>query len=212
MAFASLLCLGTAAFSGSTASAAPIVVYGTGVTDSGALAAAGTTDTHYSILSGPTGASTPFVGTNIPGQWVANMGSSQWIGVSTNLSTTQPAGAYDFRTTFSLAGLNYTTASLAGSVAADNNVTILLNGVAASSANFGGSASLSPFTLSSGFINGVNTIDFVVTNSPGGGFNPSGLQVAITGSAAVPEPASIVMVGLGAVGVMGFGLRRRAIA
>jgi hypothetical protein len=45
-----------------------------------------------------------------------------------------------------------------------------------------GFASFTPFTVNSGFIAGVNTLDFVVNNAPFAGTNPTGLRVEISGT------------------------------
>jgi len=217
LTFASMLSLGALALSGTSASAAFIPVYSTGVTDSGALAAPGGADSHYSITSAPTGASTPVVGSSLPSVWTPNTSSSQWIGVQANLNTHNPTGSYDYRTTFSLAGLNAATASIMGSIAADDYVTVLINGAATSYVNYGGFQAFTPFSITSGFVAGSNTIDFIVTNAPNVSPDgtPAGLQVNITSATAnaiVPEPASIVLVSLGSIAAAGFGVRRRRAA
>lgn len=207
---ASLICLG-ALISGASADAAFIPVFSTGTTATGALATPGTADVHYSLASAPTGSGAAFVGTNLPSVWVGNTATSQWISPAANASTSQPAGAYNYRTTFSLAGLDATTAAISGQIASDDSVVILLNGATVGS--FAGFRSFATFALSSGFIAGVNTLEFIVTNSNITSFNPTGLQVNITSATAnavVPEPASIVLVSLGGIALAGFGLRRRA--
>ena len=123
---------------------------------------------------------------------------------------TAPAGLYIYRTTFSLAGLNPTTANIVGQWAADNSGTnILINGVAVG-ATSGGFGAFSAFSISSGFVAGLNTLDFLVNNLSG----PTALRVEMTGtaspiSAAIPEPASLFLVGAGMI-VVGLRRRRRA--
>jgi hypothetical protein len=73
-------------------------------------------------------------------------------------------------------------------MAVDNTVTdILINGV---STGFTASSfsTFTPFTISSGFVQGVNTLDFVWTNASG----PSGLRVEVAGTVA-PETTSVVL-------------------
>jgi len=69
-----------------------------------------------------------------------------------------------------------------------------------------------PFTISTGFVPGTNTLDFVVHNAPlpfNPSVNPTGLQVTLGGTAEpVPEPSSLSLLGIGAVGV--FAIRRKA--
>jgi hypothetical protein len=82
----------------------------------------------------------------------------------------------------------------------DNSGTaLLLNGsstgnTAPPSGN--GFSQLTPFSISSGFVSGINTLDFIVENNwPGP--TPSGLQVEMTGTAAVPEPATLAILAIG---------------
>ena len=212
--FTPLFCLGALASFSATASAAFIPVFSTGTTATGALAATGTADTHYALVAVPAGAgTTAYVGTNLPSVWVANTSTSQWLAPAMNASTTEPSGTYDYQTKFSLAGLDASTAVISGLIAADDIVTIMLNGV--NKGTFTGFSAFSNFSLTSGFVAGSNTLDFMVTNSTVTTFNPTGLQVNITSATAnavVPEPASIVLVSLGGIAALGFGLRRRAIA
>lgn len=77
----------------------------------------------------------------------------------------------------------------------NNGVDILLNG-ASLGLNVGGFNAFSPnFTIASGFVAGVNTLDFVVRNDPGSGDNPIGLRVEVSGTAdaaSVPEPSDML--------------------
>ena len=74
-----------------------------------------------------------------------------------------------------------------------------------------GFGALTPFTISSGFVAGVNTLDFIVPNVGG----PSGLQVQISGTAtAVPEPSGFQSALAGGLIVSAAGLwrqRRRSV-
>jgi hypothetical protein len=88
-----------------------------------------------------------------------------------------PSGNVAYETKFDLTGNDLSKIKISGGLAADNSVTVYLNG-----ANAGviapSYASLTAFTLTSGFVQGVNTLDFVVTNGTG----PTGLIVNASGN------------------------------
>ena len=176
----------------------------------------GIADSHYAILSSTSagfagGAAVTFVNPS----YVANDGDSRWVSLSADgepgLNTTV------YRTTFNLSGFDASSAQITGLWASDNNSEILLNGVATGfvlpaagvSFNF-----LHAFTLSSGFVAGLNTLDFRVTDvGP-----PTALRVdSIAGTAnlaptgGVPEPSAWALMILG-FGAAGAALRRRRLA
>jgi hypothetical protein len=172
-----------------------------GITNTG-VGAPATVDPNYTITSsadpsfpGPAA----FVTAAIPGGYFPNDSTSKWIDLSPNANTNIAPGDYDFRTTFSLVGLNPATAVLSGSWSSDNRATMFINGVNTLNA-LGDSVYnvLTPFSISSGFVAGLNTIDFIVNNDSG----PSALRVEISGTASpsgVPEPASLSLLAIGAM-------------
>lgn len=205
----------------SAANAASIPgLYNTGVLDDLMLAAAGTADLHYLLVVSP---DVNFPGPNAivaspiaAGYWQPNNSTSQWIGPALNQgypsgAATHAAGAYTYRLTFDLTGLDPLTASISGKWQADNSGTaIRLNGV--STGNTAGSYTpLFSFAISSGFVSGLNTLDFVVNNLSAGGANPTGLRVdSLVGTAAaVPAPAAGWLLGTGLLGVLGWRKHRR---
>lgn len=190
----------------------------TGLVDTG-TGASGTQDSNYqlSVLEGATilpgnyGYVTD--GTQFPiGPWLANSDVSKWITAfpdqAASLDPTS-AGVYDFRLTFNVTG-DVSTAALAGRFAADDSATVVLNGqVIGAAASF---TSWSSFSASTGFLSGVNTLDFLVNNAAQGVGNPMGLRVEFdspAGVGVVPEPASGAML-LAGLGLIGLKLRRRS--
>lgn len=168
------------------AQAAPLPgLFDTGVDGSGALLAAGQVDPHYVLIAsadpsypGPAAIVADPIASPY---WVANSAQSQWIapampqGYPTG-GTPHPAGTYTYRLSFDLSGFNPATVHVSGACAMDNYGRIALNGVQVEPA-INGYAPLTTFTLSSGFVAGVNTLDFIVTNLPAGGSNPTGVRV-----------------------------------
>jgi hypothetical protein len=190
----------------------------TGLVDTG-TGATGTQDTNYqlSVLEGSTvlTSSHAYVtdGTQFPiGPWIANSDVSKWItpfaDQAASLDPTS-SGAYDYKLTFNVAG-DLSTAALSGRFAADDSAVVELNGVV-----IGTGATLTSwtsFSANSGFVSGVNTLEFLISNAAQSVGNPTGLRVEFNGPAAVsavPEPASVGML-LAGLGLMGFVLRRRA--
>lgn len=191
------------------------------------LGSGGILDPNYMLIGGgPYGNLPPSLFTTPPflsGGWVAPPTGTQWVNPSGN-TLEADNGEYDYQTTFSLAGLNPTTAILTGEFAADNDACISLNGspTGACTADpcgfqFCGFEELTPFTIGPcpggpncglvGFLPGKNTLDFFVYNLP---VSPTGLVVTINGTASstTPEPPSLVIFGSGVLGVAGL-LRRK---
>jgi hypothetical protein len=135
--------------------------------------------------------------------------NSRWISVSANGNPGSNTTAY--RLSFDLSGFDPSTALINGSFAADNAASITLNGVATGISTTFGFTQFTNFSLNSGFVAGINTLDFVVVDASA----PTALRVDnLAGTAelrvggAVPEPATWAMMicGFGAVGA---SLRRR---
>ncbi len=163
-------------------------LYSTGVDSAGYPLPHGTVgDPHYVLTSVPSGTTDLRVlrasgGFPIP-PWIADSPTSAWLRPN-NAGTSDPVGFYTYRTTFDLSGFNVGTASIKGLWGADNTgIKILLNGVDTGNPGVANLASFTPFSITAGFVAGINTLDFIVENLSGGSGNPSGLRVEMTGTA-----------------------------
>jgi hypothetical protein len=207
-----------AAMLASSVVAAPIPgIFNSGVDAANVVLAGGAVDPHFTLISSPGGAGSAFVinesGFPLPSPWLANTSTSKWIGPSADQSVGSAPGEYIYRLTFDLTGFNLATAVINGSFASDNAGFVRLNGVDVpgtdnSAAQF---LAFTPFTLTSGFVSGLNSLDFVVLNSSDSD-NPTGLRVELTGTAEfadVPEPASFGLIGLGLVGLAAIRRNRK---
>ncbi|CAN5189173.1 hypothetical protein BH23VER1_BH23VER1_26650 [soil metagenome] len=171
-------------------------LFNTGVDENGdLLPPSGTVDPHYTLTTSPdptfTGPDAVTLAPGFPvGPWIAEGPVSRWISPNQTGAEAEP-GSYTYTTTFDLTGFNHLTAQIEGEWATDDGGTdIILNGVNSfqSSGGFGG---FTPFFLDFGFVEGVNTLEFVVNNG-GATPNPTGLRVQMIGSVSVPdEPPSI---------------------
>lgn len=198
-----ILAIGILTTTSATLFAVPIAgLFNTGVDNSGnAWGSAGVPDIHYSVIASPSGAFTPVTvdDTTFPiPPWVANNSLSRWIGPAATFAD-GPVGSYTYRTTFTLpTNAILSSASISGLWGTDDlGLDILINANSTSQTS-GGFTSLTPFSVTSGFVTGLNTLDFVFQNAGG----PTGLRVDdIRGTVQlVPEPTSLVLclIGLGA--------------
>jgi hypothetical protein len=189
--------------------AGAVTVPGTANTGQNLPAGDGQIDPNYTVLSSSSGAyatgtnartyyNTAYLPESNDARWVNATGDGNGISGETTV----------FRTTFSLAGYDAATATLTGQFGVDDAGTVALNGVIIST--YGGFNTLQGFLSNSGFLAGLNTLDFSVTNGAGPtSFIVSGLTVtANETAAAVPEPATWGMMILG-FGMVGAGMRRR---
>ena len=196
------------------------IVYGTGVLNDGVSAPVSAVDLHYKIIATSdyyTSQTIPLESTDayvwpLTG-FVQSGDSSQWISLS-EITNGFPIGWYTFRTTFDLTGYDPNTFSISGNWAMDNctiGPAMLLNGVDTGNELFSNEDSerfrqLYPFTITSGFQTGLNTLDFVVFNWGG----PTALLVSMQSSAAysVPETSSVMMAAIGLLLITAMAMKR----
>jgi hypothetical protein len=161
-------------------------LFNTGVDGTGKLLPTPTTDPHYSLSGG-----TAFVVQNgvfpLDGNWMVEDASSQsqWIGPSAVGGFGATFAQFVYHTTFNLT--NSSTSTLTGQWATNNEgVDILINGMSTANtipAPAGvGYKTFTPFSISSGFQDGTNTLDFVVHNDDG----PTGVRIEFFGTPSCP--------------------------
>lgn len=146
-------------------------IFNTGVDDSKIALADNSADSHYKLLVNADGAadvalvqdSTVFP--IVAGPWVANNASSKWIGP--RLETSAAAGGdYTYRTTVDVTGFDPSDVVVTGLWSSDNEgIEIYINGQPTGQNNTTQFVGLTPFTISSGFVAGINTIDFKLNNA-----------------------------------------------
>jgi hypothetical protein len=188
-------------------------------------ATSGLPDGNFTLISNANGTGTTAYVTNnsqfpIP-PWLADTATGEWIGpaLNGNENTSDTVGNFFYQESFSLAGLDPTSATISGFWAVDNNGCIFLNGTNTGDCINGTAAAnysvLTAFSIVNGqggatFNAGANTIVFETVNTASMSTNPTGVFVEMSGTAnllgAVPEPASFAFVGLGLAAI---GLVRR---
>lgn len=191
-----------------SAAHADVGLYNTGVNASGSTLNNKGIDTHYTVsYNGSTSSAISFnsaQGYPFP-YWLGDNSTSSWISPTAN--TVGGGGYYVYKTSFDLTGIDLSSAKIVGQYANDDPLTgISINGNALTVS--GGSMSgWTAFTIDSGFVSGINNLEFTVFNS----FGPTGLRVEYTGNnftAAVPEPEALALV-LSGLAIVGLTARRR---
>jgi hypothetical protein len=205
-------------------------LFNTGVDGTGAALPAGTIDPHYMLIASddpqfpaPPPSSAFVTDSPLPGTWAGNASNSQWISpnaLQTSLGTNfaiavvptagNAAGTYMYDLPFSMAGLSTALATISGAWAVDDIGQIYLNGVYIDgTTNLNGAGTFTTFNIPAGspFVAGINHLDFLVVNTTTGS---TGLQVVgLSGnSPGIPEPSTIVLGGMGFVGLLVVRLHR----
>jgi hypothetical protein len=152
-------------------------LFSTGVDNTGAPLAAGAVDPHYALSSSndPNFPGPSAIVVNPAGGWTPNTATSKWISVQAS-TTGMGGGLYDYTTTFTVAGVNPATVTIAGHWSCDDECTLTLNGTQVATDPTPAWGKVVAFTVPAGspFVGGTNTLVFATDNATGG---PTGLQV-----------------------------------
>jgi hypothetical protein len=173
-------------------------VFNTGVDAEGKLIdASDTIDPHYQLTESPDeispGPDAVTLNPGFPvGPWLPEGPDSRWIAPRAEQNIGSAEGDFTYRTTFSLTGFDPTTAVIVGRWATDNSgLDILLNGESLFISSVGFD-SWADFEISEGFVDGENTLDFVLNNAPATN-NPTGLRVELGATADLLDVAPPVI-------------------
>ena len=174
-------------------------------------------DPHYTIVGSPVFGPNAYVKTEADGPpisaggWLLDSPASAWLAPSTRFDFGDIPGITDditYQTSFDLSGFQTSGGSITGRWAADDTgLEIRLNGVAVPGLALARYDDWTPFTITSGFVDGLNTLSFSTRST----LNPTGLRVEFTASEfipAVPEPGSWALMFSGLLAVGGLARRR----
>ena len=194
---------------------APIVVHNTGVDASDALVAPGAQAAFWTLLTAPAGATETTGSATFRFRhpfYAPDTSTSAWVSMNAN-GDASVVGFYVYQLLVDLTGLDPSTAMITGQFGTDNAGFIRVNGgpneATLGSGDFG---TLTSFTLDSGFISGINSIQVGVNNEG----NPTAFHVQFAsatadavGGAALPEPGSLLLLGF-SLASLAFVRRKRA--
>lgn len=179
-------------------SAAPIPgLFNTGVGPTGTPLATGAVDPHYTLIQSadPASPGPAAIVVNdalfpiVTGPWLASSAQSKWIAPKADQSGGSAAGDYTYRLTFDLTGLEPSTAVITGRWTSDNAGTaLLINGASTGITYDGNFAAFSGvWTINSGFVEGLNTLDFQINNASAAA-NPTAFRAEVSGTAELQPP------------------------
>ena len=196
-----------------SAVAVPITVHNTGVNSSDVLVGMGGAAAFWTLLSKPALA-TEAIGSGTfrfhHPAYAADTGTAAWVAPAAD-GNAGVLGVYTYGLTIDLTGFDLSSVVISGQFSTDNDGFINVNGGAnTATTGFADFVSLHSFTLNSGFVAGLNTIQVGANN----GGDPTAFIVQFSSAngnlaSVVPEPATLVLLGLGLFG-LGFGVRKKA--
>ncbi len=186
-------------------------LYNTGVNNAGVVLPIQSLEQHYTV-SGAASIAYVEPAVNYPPlgwAWLAAPAGSAWIGPNstTNTASPDPVGVYSYKIQFDLSSFNPAQVRISGFWMTDNTGELFLNNVNTGFTTDAESYKhLSGFDLTTGFISGINSLEFRVLNEFVGP-NPTGLCVSGLAATLVPEPTALALLVMGFAGVT---IRRRS--
>ena len=168
-------------------------VRSTGTDANGSLLPDGATDPNWTITAKPGLTGTfPAFATKPDPAWLPNRSSSRWISSKADATLGDSPGSYTYRTSFDLTGFDPTTVQIRMQVSVDDElVDVKLNGQSLGLKIPPGGGI--PFRvshgmqISSGFISGINTLEFIVNNL-NTIINPTAIQAQLEFAPVRPLP------------------------
>jgi len=169
------------------ASAASVSLQNTGVDAGGNLVGAGQATAFWTLSAAPVGSSVA-LGSNPfrfrHPSYAADTSVSAWVSPGSNGSA-GAFGQYVYDLSFDLTGFDPATVSIQGLFSSDNDGALWLNDEPlAVTSSFAGFGTLTAFSLTGGFVPGVNVIHAMVNN----GGDPTAFHVQFTSVTASPVP------------------------
>lgn len=139
--------------------------------------------------------------------WVGANTTSRWLSPNNN-GTNDPAGWYEYTQTFTLGpgASDREDFYLIGRFASDNASTLKLNGVGFANKGANTGNSWTPFSVYSGFVDGVNTLTYRVNNNSAS--TPSGIRVEFS-KVNLPEGNEMMALSMMLSGLVLWSLKRR---
>jgi hypothetical protein len=151
-------------------------LFATGVDANGTPLPTGSVDPHYVLSStDPSFPGPNAYAVDTASNWTPNTATSKWISIQVSAQG-KGGSVYTYTTTFTLSGVNPTTATIAGQWACEHSCVLNLNGTVVATDPTPAWNALAPFTVPAGgpFVAGTNTLAVIVNNTSGG---PTGARI-----------------------------------
>jgi hypothetical protein len=184
-----------------TVGAVPTGLFNTGLDTNGILSTGNIADPHWTLFRSADPAylgpdtfifeySNPIQFASANGNFSPTNGVSMWMGAGGNSGgspVTSPAGQYVYRARFLLDSADPTTVTMSGNLWVNGSISnILVNGKSTGiTLAPGGTLYVATFSITNGFVQGWNTVDFV-ENLPNGGISALRVEVRSAGLALPP--------------------------